>query len=192
VIKGELEAMVAGTAYGHIASVVDDLDATLAALAEQGIEPERPPYAVREGGSLLTFVRDPVNGYRIELHAPDQAGRSTARPRIAPKEHERSATSKARSHPACCDVAAAGNPGWSVCGAQRSQSVAADDTSEGPGNIDRQPDCVHESRALAVQPRTLEVLLWRRAAETLVERGTRHSSYESMPAHALSRFRSSI
>jgi hypothetical protein len=82
VIKGELEAMVAGTAYGHIALVVDDLDATLAALAEQGIEPERPPYAVREGGSLLTFVRDPVNGYRIELHAPDQAGRSTARPRI--------------------------------------------------------------------------------------------------------------
>lgn len=56
-----------GTAYGHIALVVDDLDATLAALAEQGIEPERPPYSVREGGSLLTFVRDPVNGYRIEL-----------------------------------------------------------------------------------------------------------------------------
>ena len=56
-----------GTAYGHIALVVDDLDGTLAALAEQGIEPERPPYSVREGGSLLTFVRDPVNGYRIEL-----------------------------------------------------------------------------------------------------------------------------
>ncbi|HZR93251.1 MAG TPA: VOC family protein [Gaiellaceae bacterium] len=56
-----------GTAYGHIALVVDDLNATLAALAEQGIEPERPPYSVREGGSLLTFVRDPVNGYRIEL-----------------------------------------------------------------------------------------------------------------------------
>ena len=56
-----------GTAYGHIALVVDDLDATLAALAEQGIEPERPPYSVKEGGSLLTFVRDPVNGYRIEL-----------------------------------------------------------------------------------------------------------------------------
>lgn len=56
-----------GTAYGHIALVVDDLAATLAGLREQGIEPERPPYAVREGGSLLTFVRDPVNGYRIEL-----------------------------------------------------------------------------------------------------------------------------
>lgn len=47
--------------------VVADLDATLAALADQGIEPERPPYSVREDGSLLTFVRDPVNGYRIEL-----------------------------------------------------------------------------------------------------------------------------
>lgn len=56
-----------GTAYGHIALVVADLDATLAALADQGIEPERPPYSVREDGSLLTFVRDPVNGYRIEL-----------------------------------------------------------------------------------------------------------------------------
>jgi lactoylglutathione lyase len=56
-----------GTAYGHIALVVDDLAATLAALAAEGIEPERAPYAVREGGSLLTFVRDPVNGYRIEL-----------------------------------------------------------------------------------------------------------------------------
>ena len=56
-----------GTAYGHIALVVDDLDATLARLAEQGIEPERPPYSVREGGSRLTFVRDPVNAYRVEL-----------------------------------------------------------------------------------------------------------------------------
>jgi lactoylglutathione lyase len=32
-----------GTGYGHIAIGVDDLDATLAALADQGIEPERPP-----------------------------------------------------------------------------------------------------------------------------------------------------
>src|SRR3954469_25738967 len=55
-----------GTAYGHIAIGVDDLDATLARLAEQGIEPERPPYSVREGGSRLCFVKDP-DGYRIEL-----------------------------------------------------------------------------------------------------------------------------
>ncbi len=55
-----------GTAYGHIAIGVEDLDGTLARLAEQGIEPERPPYTVREGGSRLCFVRDP-DGYRIEL-----------------------------------------------------------------------------------------------------------------------------
>jgi lactoylglutathione lyase len=49
----------AGTGYGHIAIGVDDLDATLTALAGQGIEPEKPPYTVREGGSRLCFVRDP-------------------------------------------------------------------------------------------------------------------------------------
>jgi lactoylglutathione lyase len=55
-----------GTAYGHIAIGVDDLDETLARLKEQGIEAEREPYRVREGGSRLCFVRDP-DGYRIEL-----------------------------------------------------------------------------------------------------------------------------
>jgi lactoylglutathione lyase len=55
-----------GTAYGHIAIGVDDLDGTLQRLAAQGIEPERPPYQIREGGSRLCFVRDP-DGYRIEL-----------------------------------------------------------------------------------------------------------------------------
>jgi lactoylglutathione lyase len=55
-----------GTAYGHIAIGVDDLDTTLAQLKEQGIEPERPPYQVREGGSFIAFVRDP-DSYRVEL-----------------------------------------------------------------------------------------------------------------------------
>ena len=55
-----------GTGYGHIAVTVGDLDSTLERLGEQGIEPERPPYTVREGGSRLCFVRDP-DGYRIEL-----------------------------------------------------------------------------------------------------------------------------
>jgi lactoylglutathione lyase len=55
-----------GTAYGHIAIGVDDLDATLGELASQGIEPERPPYQVTEGGSRICFVRDP-DEYRIEL-----------------------------------------------------------------------------------------------------------------------------
>jgi len=55
-----------GTGYGHIAVGVDDLDGTLERLAAQGIEPERPPYQVREGGSRLCFVQEP-GGYRIEL-----------------------------------------------------------------------------------------------------------------------------
>jgi lactoylglutathione lyase len=55
-----------GTGYGHIAIGVGDLDVTLARLAEQGIDPERAPYQVREGGSWLCFVRDP-DGYRIEI-----------------------------------------------------------------------------------------------------------------------------
>jgi lactoylglutathione lyase len=55
-----------GTGYGHIAVTVDDMDATLGALAAQGIEPERPKYQLREGGSWLAFVRDP-DGYRVEL-----------------------------------------------------------------------------------------------------------------------------
>ena len=59
-----------GTGYGHIAITVEDMDATLARLAELGIEPERPPYTVREGGSRLCFVRDPDN-YRIELIESD-------------------------------------------------------------------------------------------------------------------------
>ncbi len=55
-----------GTGYGHIAVGVDDMGETLARLAEHGIEPERPPYQVTEGGSYIAFVRDP-DSYRIEL-----------------------------------------------------------------------------------------------------------------------------
>jgi lactoylglutathione lyase len=55
-----------GDAYGHIAVGVDDLARTLAELKGQGIEAEREPYRVREGGSLICFVRDP-DQYRVEL-----------------------------------------------------------------------------------------------------------------------------
>ena len=58
-----------GTGYGHIAIGVEDLDGTLARLREQGIEPEREPYRVREGGSRLCFVRDP-DEYRVEVIEP--------------------------------------------------------------------------------------------------------------------------
>jgi lactoylglutathione lyase len=63
---GQTEPYDLGTGYGHIAISAPDLDATLARLAEQGIEPERPPYTIRDGGPRLCFVRDP-DGYRIEL-----------------------------------------------------------------------------------------------------------------------------
>ena len=55
-----------GTGYNHIAITVDDLDGKLAKLADQGIQPEKPPYQVREGGSRICFVRDP-DDYRIEI-----------------------------------------------------------------------------------------------------------------------------
>jgi lactoylglutathione lyase len=55
-----------GTGYGHIAITTDDLDATLERLAADGIEPERPPYTVSEGGSRICFVRDP-DDYRVEI-----------------------------------------------------------------------------------------------------------------------------
>jgi lactoylglutathione lyase len=61
-----VESYELGTAYGHIAISTDDLDGMLARLAEQGIEPEKPPYTVREGGSRLVFVKDP-DLYRVEI-----------------------------------------------------------------------------------------------------------------------------
>ena len=67
-----VDAYEIGTGYGHIAVSVDDLAQTLGRLKEQGIDPEREPYRVREGGSLLCFVRDP-DGYRVELI--DRSGR---------------------------------------------------------------------------------------------------------------------
>ncbi len=63
---GRTEPYEIGTGYGHIAITTAALDQTLAALKRQGIEPERPPYTVRDGGSRLCFVRDP-DGYRIEI-----------------------------------------------------------------------------------------------------------------------------
>jgi lactoylglutathione lyase len=61
-----VDAYEMGTGYNHIAVTVDDMDGALAGLAEKGIEPEKPPYSIREGGSRLCFVRDP-DGYRVEL-----------------------------------------------------------------------------------------------------------------------------
>ena len=63
---GQTEPYDIGTGYGHIAITTGDLDGMLSRLAEQGIEPERPPYTIRDGGSRLCFVRDP-DGYRVEV-----------------------------------------------------------------------------------------------------------------------------
>jgi lactoylglutathione lyase len=63
---GKTDPYDIGTGYGHIAITVDDLDGTLSKLEEVGIEPERPPYTVRDGGNRICFVRDP-DQYRIEL-----------------------------------------------------------------------------------------------------------------------------
>ncbi len=62
----DVDSYEIGTGYGHIAITTNDLAAMLARLADFGIEPEKPPYRVREGGSLLCFVRDP-DGYRVEI-----------------------------------------------------------------------------------------------------------------------------
>jgi lactoylglutathione lyase len=61
-----VESYELGTGYNHIAVTVDDLDGALGELAGKGIEPEKPPYRVSEGGSRICFVRDP-DGYRVEL-----------------------------------------------------------------------------------------------------------------------------
>ena len=63
---GKTDPYDIGDGYGHIAITVEDLDATLERLESVGIEPEKPPYQVREGGSRICFVRDP-DDYRIEL-----------------------------------------------------------------------------------------------------------------------------
>ncbi len=65
--EGQEEPYDLGTGYGHIALSVEDLDALVERLAEQGIAPEKPPYA--PGGRdefRICFVQDP-DGYRIEL-----------------------------------------------------------------------------------------------------------------------------
>jgi lactoylglutathione lyase len=61
-----VDAYELGTGYNHIAVTADDLDTTLERLAGEGIQPEKPPYTVRDGGPRLCFVRDP-DGYRVEL-----------------------------------------------------------------------------------------------------------------------------
>ncbi|HEX8155915.1 MAG TPA: VOC family protein [Solirubrobacteraceae bacterium] len=65
--EGHEEPYDLGTGYGHIALAVEGLDGLLERLADEGIKPEKPPYA--PGGRdefRICFVADP-DGYRIEL-----------------------------------------------------------------------------------------------------------------------------
>jgi lactoylglutathione lyase len=66
--EGREEPYDLGEGYNHMAMTVDDLDGLLARLAQDGIEPEKPPYAPggREDVGRICFVADP-DGYRIEL-----------------------------------------------------------------------------------------------------------------------------
>jgi lactoylglutathione lyase len=65
---GREEPYDLGDGYNHVAVTVEDLDRTLADLAELGVEPEKPPYKPggREELPNIAFVADP-DGYRIEL-----------------------------------------------------------------------------------------------------------------------------
>ena len=56
-----------GDGYNHFAVTVPDLDALLAELAEQDIEPEKPPFHPGDREEYrICFVADP-DGYRVEL-----------------------------------------------------------------------------------------------------------------------------
>src|SRR5690242_12923949 len=74
-----------GAGYNHIAVTVSDLDSTLAALAEQATDPEKPPYHVRDGGSRICLDRDP-DAYRIEQTEKGAQLRPSPR-RVARKTH---------------------------------------------------------------------------------------------------------
>jgi lactoylglutathione lyase len=66
--RGREQPYDIGEGYNHMAMVVEDLDALLAQLSAEGIEPEKPPYAPggREESGRICCVADP-DGYRIEL-----------------------------------------------------------------------------------------------------------------------------
>ena len=52
---GRDEPYEIGTGYGHIAITTADLDGDARAPGKQGIEPERPPYTIREGGNAAVL-----------------------------------------------------------------------------------------------------------------------------------------
>jgi lactoylglutathione lyase len=65
---GRSEPYDLGDGYNHFALTVDDIDATLAAVAALGVEPEKPPFhpGGRDDLPRIAFIADP-DGYRVEL-----------------------------------------------------------------------------------------------------------------------------
>ncbi|MCW3005975.1 MAG: lactoylglutathione lyase [Solirubrobacterales bacterium] len=65
---GRTEPYDLGDGYNHFALTVDDIDATLAAVAALGVEPEKPPFhpGGRDDLPRIAFIADP-DGYRVEL-----------------------------------------------------------------------------------------------------------------------------
>jgi lactoylglutathione lyase len=61
-----LESLEIGNGFSHLAVQVDDLAATLADLAAQGVGFDGPQRPAGEAGPKTAFVRDP-DGYRLEL-----------------------------------------------------------------------------------------------------------------------------
>ncbi len=55
-----------GTAYGHIAIEVDDVQAAVEAMRAKGAKILREPGPMKHGSTVLAFLEDP-DGYRIEL-----------------------------------------------------------------------------------------------------------------------------
>jgi lactoylglutathione lyase len=66
--KGRTEPYTHGTGYGHVAAIIDDLDAKHAAVSAAGYAP-LPIKEFKRGDELLArffFIQDP-DGYKIEM-----------------------------------------------------------------------------------------------------------------------------
>lgn len=55
-----------GTAYGHVAIEVDDVQAAVDTMRAKGAKILREPGPMKHGSTVLAFLEDP-DGYRIEL-----------------------------------------------------------------------------------------------------------------------------
>jgi hypothetical protein len=53
--------------WGHVSLGVENIDAELARLAGHGIEPDAPPYRIREAGPRLCLLTELAAGHLFEL-----------------------------------------------------------------------------------------------------------------------------